>query len=304
MKMEADVWRLNEIAVTVRLPLADPDFLKSIEDRQRAQNQQMNIWTVRSVNAAEASYKAATGSYACDLTTLANPAKQSSGVNQQFLWDTQLASGRKNGYVFVISGCDGSHYKIVGEPATADSGQRALCSDDSGTIRTAADGKATTCLSSGEELPEQSPTAAIGAIAAASEPQQPGSTPRQARRIEMIPASPRNVETKPPAGGVQDPGVQRVRVSQRVMQSLVISKVYPQYPSDAKIAKIEGAVVLAAIISKEGNVQSLKVVNSDSPLLSQAAMDAVKQWKYRPYILNGSPVEVDTTVTVNFTMAK
>jgi protein TonB len=88
------------------------------------------------------------------------------------------------------------------------------------------------------------------------------------------------------------------------MQSLVISKVYPQYPSDAKIAKIEGAVVLAAIISKEGNVQSLKVVNSDSPLLSQAAMDAVKQWKYRPYILNGSPVEVDTTVTVNFTMAK
>jgi protein TonB len=59
---------------------------------------------------------------------------------------------------------------------------------------------------------------------------------------------------------------------------------------------------MAAIIAKDGSVQSLRVVSSASPMLEQAALDAVKQWKYRPYLLNGNPVEVDTQITVNFVL--
>jgi periplasmic protein TonB len=96
--------------------------------------------------------------------------------------------------------------------------------------------------------------------------------------------------------------VQRVRVSQGVTQGLVIHRVQPTYPQMAKIARVQGNVVLAAIIGKDGTIQNLHVVQSSSPLLNQAAIDAVKQWRYKPYILNGEPVEVDTTVTVTFTL--
>jgi len=96
--------------------------------------------------------------------------------------------------------------------------------------------------------------------------------------------------------------VQRVRVSQGVTQGLVIHRVQPTYPQMAKIARVQGSVVLAAIIGKDGAIQNLHVVSTASPLLNQAALDAVKQWRYRPYILNGEPVEVDTTVTVTFTL--
>jgi periplasmic protein TonB len=97
--------------------------------------------------------------------------------------------------------------------------------------------------------------------------------------------------------------VQRVRVSQGVTQGMVIRRVQPQYPQMAKIARVQGAVVLAAIIGKDGSIQNLHVISSASPLLNQAAIDAVKQWRYKPYILNGDPVEVDTTVTVNFSLS-
>ena len=97
--------------------------------------------------------------------------------------------------------------------------------------------------------------------------------------------------------------VQRVRVSQGVTQGMVIRRVQPQYPQMAKIARVQGAVVLAAIIGKDGTIQNLHVVSTASPLLNQAAIDAVRQWRYKPYILNGEPVEVDTTVTVNFSLS-
>jgi periplasmic protein TonB len=96
--------------------------------------------------------------------------------------------------------------------------------------------------------------------------------------------------------------VQRVRVSAGVTQGMVIRKVQPTYPQMAKIARVQGNVVLAAIIGKDGTIQNLHVVSTASPLLNQAAIDAVKQWRYKPYILNGEPVEVDTTVTVTFTL--
>ncbi|MBV9340366.1 MAG: TonB family protein [Acidobacteria bacterium] len=96
---------------------------------------------------------------------------------------------------------------------------------------------------------------------------------------------------------------QRVRVSQGVTQGLVIHRVQPIYPQMAKIARVQGPVVLAAIIGKDGTIQNLHVLSTASPLLNQAALDAVKQWRYRPYILNGEPVEVDTQITVNFTLS-
>ena len=78
-------------------------------------------------------------------------------------------------------------------------------------------------------------------------------------------------------------------------------KVTPNYPPLAKTARIQGTVVLHALISKQGNIENLSVI-SGHPMLVQTALDAVKQWKYRPYILNGEPVEVETTVTVNFNL--
>jgi len=96
--------------------------------------------------------------------------------------------------------------------------------------------------------------------------------------------------------------VQRIRVSQGVTQGMVLHKVQPVYPPLARLARVQGSVVLAAVIGKDGTIQNLHVV-SGHPLLTQAALDAVKQWRYRPYILNNEPVEVDTQVTVNFTLS-
>jgi periplasmic protein TonB len=95
----------------------------------------------------------------------------------------------------------------------------------------------------------------------------------------------------------------RVRVSSGVTQGLLVRKVEPSYPQMAKIARVQGAVVLSALIGKDGVIQNLRVVSTASPLLNQSALEAVKQWRYRPYILNGEPVEVDTTITVNFTLS-
>ena len=95
---------------------------------------------------------------------------------------------------------------------------------------------------------------------------------------------------------------QRVKVSAGVTQGLLIRKVQPTYPPLAKQARIQGTVVLQAVIGKDGSIQNLHAV-SGHPMLIQSAIDAVRQWKYKPYFLNGEPVEVDTQVTVNFTLA-
>jgi protein TonB len=71
------------------------------------------------------------------------------------------------------------------------------------------------------------------------------------------------------------------------------------YPLQAQQAHVEGTVVLSAVIGKDGSVQSAKVV-SGPPLLTQAAVDAVKRWRYKPYSLNGEPVEVETEIKVKF----
>jgi periplasmic protein TonB len=95
---------------------------------------------------------------------------------------------------------------------------------------------------------------------------------------------------------------QRVRVSQGVSTGLLVRKVNPTYPPLARQARIQGTVVLQAEISKTGDIQNLRLI-SGHPMLAPAAIEAVKQWKYKPYLLNGEPVEVETTVQVNFTLS-
>jgi len=84
-----------------------------------------------------------------------------------------------------------------------------------------------------------------------------------------------------------------------MLQGNLIRRVEPAYPPLARTARIEGSVLLAAVISKAGTIENLRVV-SGHPLLVHAAIDAVSQWQYRPYILNGEPVEVETEITVRF----
>jgi protein TonB len=95
---------------------------------------------------------------------------------------------------------------------------------------------------------------------------------------------------------------QKVRVSSGVVAGNKISGPNPTYPAIAKTARIQGTVVLQAEISKGGTIENLHAV-SGPPMLYQAAIDAVRQWRYKPYILNGEPVEVETTVQVNFTLS-
>jgi protein TonB len=75
------------------------------------------------------------------------------------------------------------------------------------------------------------------------------------------------------------------------------------YPPDARDQRIQGVVLLQATIDKEGNVASLQLITGH-PLLAPAAIEAVKQWKYRPYLLNGNPLEVNTQIQVNFTLTE
>jgi periplasmic protein TonB len=95
---------------------------------------------------------------------------------------------------------------------------------------------------------------------------------------------------------------QRVRVSQGVSQGLLIKKVQPPYPPLARSARIQGSVILQAEISKDGTIQNLRLI-SGHPMLAPSAIEAVKQWRYKPYFLNGEPVEVETQITVNFTLS-
>jgi periplasmic protein TonB len=95
---------------------------------------------------------------------------------------------------------------------------------------------------------------------------------------------------------------QRVRVSQGVSSGLLIRKVQPNYPPLARQARIQGDVILQAEISKDGTIQNLQLV-SGHPMLAPAAIEAVKQWRYRPYLLNGEPVAVETQVLVKFSLS-
>jgi bla regulator protein BlaR1 len=93
------------------------------------------------------------------------------------------------------------------------------------------------------------------------------------------------------------------QASKDEMSALLVKKVPPQYPDVARKAHIQGEVILKAIVGKDGDVENLQIV-SGHPALAPAAIEAVKQWKYRPYLKQGQPVEVETQIDVNFTLTK
>ena len=93
----------------------------------------------------------------------------------------------------------------------------------------------------------------------------------------------------------------KVNISAGVMQGMLLLKTQPVYPPIAKAARVQGTVVLQATISKTGSIDNLRVVDGP-PMLRQSAIDAVKTWRYRPYLLNNEPVEVDTQINVIFTL--
>jgi protein TonB len=142
-----------------------------------------------------------------------------------------------------------------------------------------------------KEIAKEEPPAPNGAMGVAGS--VPGGLPGGA------PSSVINV-VKDLSAAEPKPGTQKVTVSSGVAQGLLVHRVAPQYPAQAKQARLQGTVVLQAVIGKDGNVTSVKALKGN-PVLTQAAIDAVKQWRYRPYALNGEPVEADTQISVTFT---
>jgi protein TonB len=101
-----------------------------------------------------------------------------------------------------------------------------------------------------------------------------------------------------PAPAVTPP----LRVSQSVLdRGHLVRKVMPQYPEIARRTRVEGQVVVQAVIGRDGSMQSVRVLRGHA-VLASAAEEAVRQWRYRPYVLNGEPTEVETQITVNFVL--
>jgi hypothetical protein len=180
MKMESGLWTLNEIAVTIKLPLADPDLLKSFSDGMKAGAAaavpQMHVQTtgqvsaqtpirtfgsdsttlsaVRMILTAETTYAAsypAVG-YTCTLSDLDGFGAAEANEHQAMLISSGLASGKQHGYAFSLSGCSGqpaAGFHLTATPIGDSFDRRAFCADQSGAIRSSADGNAATCLSKG-----------------------------------------------------------------------------------------------------------------------------------------------------------
>jgi hypothetical protein len=161
MKQEAEIWKLNELLLTMRMSLANPKLLeeiaKSIRQNQAA-NQPPAVAAIRNINTAEVTYAATypARGYTCSLSDLDGFGGGGTNEHQAMLIDSGLASGKKAGYVFALTGCTGvpaKHYKLAATPVDPGAGLRAYCSDESAVIRYSSDGKAASCLGSGMPLP-------------------------------------------------------------------------------------------------------------------------------------------------------
>ena len=137
-----------------------------------------------------------------------------------------------------------------------------------------------------------------------SQPKSTAATPEVAEAPEVIGAP--SSSDKDALSGITSTQVQiptqavpALKISQGVFQGLLIKKVAPNYPAQAKQLRLEGPVLLQATILKDGSVGNVKQLSGDA-VLGHAAMDAVRQWKYKPYYLNGEPTEIQTQITVNF----
>ncbi len=167
------------------------------------------------------------------------------------------------------------------------------------------------------QLPQQQPTQT--ARPATETQSNPFAAPRQIPPTIFIPAVPEQQISFGPTS-LEDPNnnlfkrnvemtvvrpveLPRQRISSGTEEGLLIQKTLPVYPAIAKATETSGTVTLAAIISRTGTIENLRVI-SGPMMLQQAALDAVRTWRYRPYLLNGQPVEVETTVSVIFTMQR
>jgi hypothetical protein len=184
MKQEGGNWRLNEVSATVGVSLTDPDFLKAMTTKtssatngigiseapvsgsttlsaptaMTAASESAAVGGVRTLNTAEVSYAATFPGrgFTCTLSDLGGMGSGGGPTEHQAMMiDPRLASGKKSGYVFALSGCDGtpaSRYTITAVPLDPISGTRAFCADESAVIRFSPDGKANSCLSTGKPL--------------------------------------------------------------------------------------------------------------------------------------------------------
>ncbi len=176
MKMESGIWKLNEILVSVRVPLADPDFLKSITDgiksraaASAAMQSQIGPSTIavgadpsvvaamRTILTAENTYSGTYHNvgYTCTLSDLDGFGGGEANEHQAMLISSGLASGKKFGYVFSLSGCAGAPaaaFHLAAAPSGNSFGRRAFCADQSGIIRSSADGSPATCFASGSPV--------------------------------------------------------------------------------------------------------------------------------------------------------
>jgi len=183
MKQEAKIWRLNELAVTIRLPLADPDLLKALTEKMKPQvsvtstgmqqGGSASTFTpppessmppsgsdatvtaaMRTILTAETTYAATypnTG-YTCTLSDLDGFGSGEPNEHQAMLINSGLASGKRYGFVFTLSGCTGAPartFHLSAAPGANTFGRKAFCADQSGLIRTAADGNAANCFAGG-----------------------------------------------------------------------------------------------------------------------------------------------------------
>lgn len=160
MKSEKDIWRLDDIAVNVRLPLGDREFLDSLTPHRRpSQLEELEATALnhlRTLNTAEVSYAAVFPElgFACSIGDLGGNGEPT--ANSAGLIDSELSTGMLDGYIFSIEVCSGNPvnaFSITAVPEDRQSGSRAFCSDESAVIRFSEDGSGNTCLSAGEPVP-------------------------------------------------------------------------------------------------------------------------------------------------------
>jgi type IV pilus assembly protein PilA len=184
MKQEAEIWKLNEISVTIHLPLADPDFLKAITEKitprtgssaaattgatgtfvprsevsvQAGGGDAMVVAAMRTILTAEITYASSypTVGYSCTLSDLDGFGGGSPNEHQAMLINSGLASGRRYGFVFTLSGCGrtpANSFHLTAAPNGNSYGRKSFCADQSGVIRSSSDGNPATCMASGKPV--------------------------------------------------------------------------------------------------------------------------------------------------------
>jgi protein TonB len=208
---------------------------------------------------------------------------------------------------------------VTSTPSASDSQPAAATTPEAAAPRTAPEAKDIT-LSTNESTDSETPAKPSTSASSKPAPTKSGASPLVVKGgdIPAVHTKPVAADTPAPSmiglatpgssapplnlvgnGNESKPVLQTLHISQGVSQGLLIKKVQPVYPRNALTMHMEGAVELTATISKTGAITAVKVISGEQ-LLTKAAVDAVKQWKYKPYLLNGEPVEIQTQVTINF----